>query len=88
MGYLVTDSQDSFKNAASFINKSTLCLNRDAQRIFFDEIEQNQAILLNSYNVHHFILTCLLNEALYAAQRISYLHPIYSLFVITSGFVS
>jgi len=32
------------------------------ETIFLDKIEQNQAILSNSYNVHHFILTyCLLN---------------------------
>ncbi len=30
--------------------------------IFLDEIEQNQAMLLKSYNVHHLILIyCLLN---------------------------
>ncbi len=32
------------------------------ETIFLDEIEQNQAILLKSYNVQHLILTyCLLN---------------------------
>ncbi len=69
MGNWIIDSLDSFKNAGSFINETMLCLNGDVQRlsydfetIFLDEIEQNQAILLKSFNVHHFILTyCLLN---------------------------
>ncbi len=94
------------------------------ETIFVDDIQQNQAILLKSYNVRLLILTfCLLNccihlishlqtpliifkschslqfiaisqssviinEALYTAQRISYLHPVYTLFVITRGLVS
>ncbi len=75
------------------------------ETIFLDEIiQQNQAILLKSYNVHHFILTyCLLNCCI---NLISHLYIIYynqwssphcttnllftpsTLFVITRGFVS
>ncbi len=41
------------------------------EAIFLDEIEQNQEILLKSYNVHHLILTyCLLN---YCINLISHL---------------
>ncbi len=94
------------------------------ETIFLDEIEQNQAILLKSYNVHHLILTycwlnccinlishlqtpliifkschslqfiaislssIIINEALHTAQRIFYVYPVYTLFVIMRGFVS
>ncbi len=30
----------------------------------------------------------IINKSLYTAQQISYLHPVYTLFVITRGFVS